>query len=42
MEPQHAQRKPRYALYFGLLALGVVAAVAEIIFSITYALGGFA
>lgn len=43
MEPQHARRKPRYALYFGLLALGITASIALIGFSILaahYTFGG--
>lgn len=45
MEPRHAQRKPRYSLYFGLLALGITAAIALMGFSLLaaeYALGGLA
>jgi len=43
MEAQHAQRKPRYGLYSGLLALGIAAAVVQIGFSFLagfYAFGG--
>lgn len=43
MEAQHAQRKPRIALYTGLLAAGIAAAVVQMSFPFLWAavaLGG--